>query len=412
MPDTLDRLAAAELAAIDRWEPQVHALVAWDASMARDRAERANPGPLSGWSVAVKDIIDMAGLPTRCNAPFVPAKPAAANAAIVSLLLARGAFVATKSVTTTFAYLDPGPTRNPWQLDHTPGGSSSGSAAAVACGMVRLALGTQTVGSINRPASYCGVVGFKPTYGCLALDGVFPLAPSLDTVGYFTANAADAQQAFAALTEQPPSALPGVLRIAVVEDMLCEPADPVMVNAVRGSADRLNAAGHEVSVVILPRLVGDAYENHRTLVAVEAAQSHRELFSRFGEQYPAKLQQLIEYGQTVGPALREEIESHRERTKAALDEALGEWDVVISPSAPGAAPRGIEATGDPRMNLIWTYAGLPTLTLPAALDGKGLPLGIQLTGSRRQDAALLAAGVVVEGALRFTAQPQCDGSGR
>ncbi len=406
MSDALDRLTTAELAAIDRWEPKVRALVDWDPTTARDRAERAGPGPLSGWSVAVKDIIDVAGLPTRCNAAFIPAKPAAANAAIVGLLLARGAYVAAKSVTTTFAYLDPGQTRNPWRLDHTPGGSSSGSAAAVACGMVRLALGTQTVGSINRPASYCGVVGFKPTYGCLGLDGVFPLAPSVDTVGYFTANAADAQQAFAALTERPPGALPGALRIAVVEDMLCEPADPVMVNAVRSSADRLNAAGHETSVVALPRLVGDAYENHRSVVAAEAVQSHRELFSRYTEQYPAKLRQLIEYGQTVGPGRLEEIESHRERTKAALDEFLREWDVVISPSAPGAAPRGIEATGDPRMNLIWTYAGLPTLTLPAALDGQGLPLGIQLTGARRQDAALLAAAVVVEPALGFTARLQ------
>lgn len=188
--------------------------------------------------------------------------------------------------------------------------------------------------------------------------------------------------------------------------MLCEPADAVMVNAVCSSADRLNAAGHETSVVALPRLVGGAYENHRALVAAEAVQSHRELFSRFGELYPVKLRQLIEFGQTVGPALLEEIESHRERTKAALDELLGEWDVVISPSAPGAAPHGIEATGDPRMNLIWTYAGLPTLTLPAALDGQGLPLGIQLTGTRMQDAALLAAGVVVESGLGFTAQPQ------
>ncbi len=226
MPDTLDRLTAAELAAIDRWEPRVHALVDWDPAIARDRAERAGRGLLSGWSVAVKDIIDVAGLPTRCNAEFTDANPVLTHAALVDKLLACGAYVAAKSVTTTFAYLDPGPTCNPWHLDHTPGGSSSGSAAAVACGMVRLALGTQTVGSINRPASYCGVVGFKPTYGCLAVDGVFPLAPSLDTVGYFTANAVDAQQAFAALTERPPVPSPGVLRIAVVEDMLCEPADP------------------------------------------------------------------------------------------------------------------------------------------------------------------------------------------
>ena len=382
------------------------ALVDWDAAIARDRAARAGNGPLAAWSVAVKDIIDVAGLPTRCNALFTDANPVPTNATIVDMLLACGAYVASKSVTTTFAYLDPGPTRNPWLPDHTPGGSSSGSAAAVACGMVRLALGTQTVGSINRPASYCGVVGFKPTYGCLAVDGIFPLAPSLDTVGYFTADAVDAQQAFAALTEQPASASLRTLSIAVVTDMLCEPADSNMVRALRDAAERLIAAGHEASPVVLPQSVSDAYENHRTLVAAEAAQSHRELFGRYGDQYPMKLRRLIEFGQTVTPDQLEEIESHRQKTKAVLDDLLAEWDVVVSPSAPGAAPRGIEATGDPRMNLVWTYTGLPTLTLPVTLDGQGLPLGIQLTGARMQDSALLAAGVAVEATLQFKVQPQ------
>ena len=355
--------------------------------------------------MAVKDIIDVAGLPTRCNAAFTAAEPVPTNAAIVDMLLGCGADVASKSVTTTFAYLDPGPTRNPWHLEHTPGGSSSGSAAAVACGMARLALGTQTVGSINRPAAYCGVVGFKPTYGHLPIDGVFPLAPSLDTVGYFTANAVDAQQVFAALTEQP-SALPHALRIAVVTDMLCEPADPDMVRAVGDAAKRLVAAGHEASPVVLPQSVSDAYKNHRTLVAAEAMQSHREIFSRYGDQYPLQLRRLIEFGQTVTLEQLAEIESHRQDTKAALDDLLGDWDVVISPSAPGAAPHGIDATGDPRMNLLWTYTGLPTLTLPATLDGQGMPLGVQLTGARTQDSALLAAGVAIEHAMQFNARPQ------
>ena len=384
----------------------MRALVDWNASIARARAARAGPGPLSGWSVAVKDIIDLAGLPTRCNAAFMPADPAPADATIVGMLLACGAYVAAKSVTTTFAYLDPGPTRNPWHLDHTPGGSSSGSAAAVACGMVRLALGTQTVGSINRPASYCGVVGFKPTYGCFSVDGIFPLAPSLDTVGYFTTNAVDARQAFAALTEQPASALSRALKVAVVTDLLCEPADPDMVHAVRATAEQLIAAGHEASPVVLPESVSDAYESHRTLVAAEAAESHRELFSQYGDKYPLQLRQLIELGQKLTPEQLKEIESHRQNTKAALDDLLGGWDVVMSPSAPGPAPHGIEATGDPRMNLIWTYAGLPTLTLPATLGSQGLPLGIQLTGARMQDSALLAAGVAVEEILQFKAQPR------
>ena len=384
----------------------MHALVDWDRAAAKSRAEQAGNGPLAGWSVAVKDIIDLAGMPTRCNADFISARPAAMNAKVVDMLLAQGAYIASKAVTTTFAYFDPGPTRNPWHLEHTPGGSSSGSAAAVACGMVRLALGTQTVGSINRPAAFCGIVGYKPTYDCLPIEGVFPFSPTVDTVGYFTANAADAQHAFAATSGKPKRTMPRALRIAVVHNMLCEPAEPDMVNALRSAAERLSAAGHETCNVSLPDIVSDAYENHRTLVAAEAAQSHRGLFSQYGEQYPSRMRQLIEHGRTVSPQQLQVIESHRNQTKAELDQWLDQWDAVISPSAPGAAPRGINATGDPRMNLIWTYTGLPTLTLPAALDGASLPLGIQLTGARKQDSALLAAGVTVERAVGFNARPQ------
>ena len=188
--------------------------------------------------------------------------------------------------------------------------------------------------------------------------------------------------------------------------MLCEPADPDMVRAVGDAAKRLVAAGHEASPVVLPQSVSDAYKNHRTLVAAEAMQSHREIFSRYGDQYPLQLRRLIEFGQTVTLEQLAEIESHRQDTKAALDDLLGDWDVVISPSAPGAAPHGIDATGDPRMNLLWTYTGLPTLTLPATLDGQGMPLGVQLTGARTQDSALLAAGVAIEHAMQFNARPQ------
>ncbi len=396
----------SELAAVYRWESNVHALVDWDEAGVRGRAEQAGSGPLTGWSVAVKDIIDLAGLPTLCNAEFIPARPAAANAKVVDMLLAQGAYVASKATTTTFAYFDPGPTRNPWCLHHTPGGSSSGSAAAVACGMVRLALGSQTVGSINRPAAYCGVVGYKPTYDCLPIEGVFPFAPSVDTVGYFTADAADAQHVLAALSEQPKRVVSRMLRIAILQDMLCEPADPDMVAAVRSTVERLIAAGHETRSVSLPHIATDAYENHRTLVAAEAAQSHRELFSQYGDRYPSNMLKLIEYGQTVSSQQIQDIQLHRELVKAELDQLFNKWDVVISPSAPGAAPRGINATGDPRMSLIWTYTGLPTLTLPAALDGAGLPLGIQLTGAKNQDNDLLATGVAVEKALGFNARPQ------
>ena len=153
------------LEAIERWEPVVRALVGWDAGAARRRADAAGGGPLAGWAIGVKDILDLAGAPTACGVDFLPPEPKTASARIVEQLQEQGAYALAKTVTTCFAYLDPGPTRNPWNSEHTPGGSSMGSAAAVATGMVRAAIGTQTVGSVCRPASFCGVVGFKPSYG-------------------------------------------------------------------------------------------------------------------------------------------------------------------------------------------------------------------------------------------------------
>ena len=397
----------AQFEAVRRWQPKIRALLNWDESAARRRAGHAGAGPLSGWSIAVKDIIDWAGTPTLCNADFVPAEPKARSGAIVDALLERGAFVMAKSVTTTFAYFDPGPTRNPWRLDHTPGGSSSGSAAAVAAGMVRLALGSQTVGSINRPASFCGVAGFKPTYGTLPMSGIFPFSPTVDTVGYFTADAADARTAFAALTDQPGSPLPtGALKIGVLHDMLCQRPDADMADALRSAADRFSEAGHAVQPAQLPAGAADAYEYHTALVAAEAAQSHGDLFVRYGPQYTPKLRELIRRGQRVGAGQLQTIESHRLETIARIDALFDTFDLLISPSAPGAASKGLETTGDPRMNLMWTYTGTPTLTLPVALSQRGLPLGIQLVARNGQDAAMLAAGVALQPVLGFDARPR------
>ena len=401
----MDDEIRSRFAAVKHWNPQVQALVDWDEPAATERAERAGRGPLSGWSVAVKDIIDAAGLPTRCNTDFLSAEPAAENAAIVDALLSNGAFVMAKAVTTTFAYLDPGPTRNPWNLSHTPGGSSSGSAAAVACGMVRLALGTQTVGSVNRPASFCGVVGFKPTFGRLPTGGVFPFSPTVDTVGFFAAGVGDIQGAFAAVTDDPAAPTDGPLSVGVATDLRCAPAEARMLEAVRGAADRIRSAGHDVRHVVLPEQLGRAYDDHWTLIAAEAARSHRELFARHGGCYAPKLRELILRGKSIGEARLQEVRSRREETMGVIDELLESCDLLLTPSAPGPAPPGIEATGDPRMNLLWTHAGVPSLTLPAALAGDRLPVGVQLVGRRTGDQALLAAGAVVEDLLDFTGSP-------
>ena len=395
----------SELAAIRVWEPHVKALLHFDEQGARQRAAAAKTGPLAGWSVAVKDIVDWAGFPTRCNATFMPTTPAAKNAAFLDALLDKGAFVMAKAHTTTFAYRDPTVTHNPWKLGHTPGGSSSGSAAAVAVGMVRLAIGTQTVASINRPASFCGVVGFKPSYGTFDKTGVYPLADSADTMGFFTTDAKDAQTAFAALTGRKEAPLRH-MRVGYITHMRCEPPGADMAEALESSAKRLKREGHDVRPVKLPDICTEAYPNHWTLVAAECAKAHTPWFDRHSAAYPPHLREMVERGRTIKPEQIKQIQMHRDRTSAAIDMMFDDFDLLLTPSAPDGAPQGIESTGDPRMSLVNAYTGIPSLTLPAGLSTQRLPLGIQLMTRRGRDAALLAAGLAVESLLNFDLKPE------
>ena len=394
-----------ELAAIRRWEGKVEALVDWDPAGARQRRQRSGGGPLSGWSLGVKDIIDVRGMPTRCNVDFLPETPAREHAGVVRRLLSLGAFVLSKTVTTTFAFLDPGATRNPWNTGHTPGGSSSGSAAAVACGMVRLALGSQTVASVNRPASYCGVTGFKPTYGRLPVTGVFPFSPSVDTVGFFTRGVGDMQQAASALLGEPVAGEPGRLKVGLAPDLHTKSAEGVMLRALSEAGDRLAAGGCEVKTVTLPEACAAAYRNHFDLIASEGAHGHAELMARHGDRYPPKLRALLLDGEAVTPEDLDRIQEHRRSLTVSLSGLLEEVDLVLSPSAEGAAHRGLAITGDPRFSLLWTYTGCPTVTLPAALSPEGLPLGLQLSARPMADGALLAAARKVEALLGFRARP-------
>ena len=392
------------IAAVRRWEKQVHALVEWDESAARRRLQSARSGPLKGWAIGVKDIIDVSGLPTRCNAAFIPPRTASQNAPIVDGLLRLGGFVLCKTVTTTFAYFDPGPTRNPWNLDHTPGGSSSGSAAAVACGMVRLALGSQTVASVNRPASYCGIVGFKPTYGRLPTADIFPFSPSVDTVGFFSTDVVDMQTAFAALVDEPIPRPSSPLRIGLMEDFYVAPAEEEMLAALRATGENLKAAGFDVGLPKLPPISAEAYSHHSSLIAAECASSHKEFFASYGKFYPPKLRELILHGQKVPTQELQRIEAHREQLRLEITKLFNDFDCLLTPSASGPAPVGITTTGDPRFSLIWTYTGCPTVTVPAMLSKKGLPLGLQLVGAPTRDTALLESALRVEKVLNFTDQ--------
>ena len=391
------------VAAVDRHEPVVQALVGWDEATARHHAEHAGEGLLSGWALGVKDIIDVRGMPTACGVDFLPDTPAARSAPVVERLEELGAYVLAKTVTTAFAFLDPGPTTNPWNAAPTPGGSSSGSGAAVAAGMARLALGSQTIASVARPASFCGVAGYKPTYERMSREGVFPFSSSVDTVGFFTAGAADMLTAGAAFFDEYRPLAPLEPRIAVIEDLYCPPADQEMLGAVRRAADKLRAGGFDVQPAALPEAFRDAYKNHLQLVSAEVAHAHRRTYEQYQAHYAPKLRGVILKGQGISAEQLAGCLKHRAELQVELDGLFDRFDLLLTPSAPGAAPRGLDTTGDPRMSLVFTHTGVPSLTLPAELSPAGLPLGVQIVARKNQDMYLLVAGMQIEKALAFDA---------
>jgi Asp-tRNA(Asn)/Glu-tRNA(Gln) amidotransferase A subunit family amidase len=399
---------AEHLRAVEHWEPTVRAVVGWDAGAARRRAQSSGSGPLAGWAIGVKDILDLDGTPTACGVEFLPPAPKTASARIVDQLQEQGAYALAKTVTTCFAYLDPGPTRNPWNPQHTPGGSSMGSAAAVATGMVRAAIGTQTVGSVCRPASFCGVVGFKPSYGAISTEGCFALVPTFDTIGFFTRTVQDMTTLWHAVARRaaPAEEPTGPLVVGIVEDLRCKPFDAEMIGALRFARDRLHACGIATREVTLPAELAAVYDNNRVIFEVEAARAHAELWARHRDAYPPKLKAVLESaaggdsGERYAAACAARADA-QERFAALF----GGIDVVLAPAAPGAAPRDLTVTGDPRANLLFTHVRAPVVSLPARLGRDGLPLGLQCAAPAGSDTVVLAAARAIQDALGFDAAP-------
>jgi len=360
--------------------------------------------PLYGVALGVKDVFRVDGHPTQAGSRLPPEVFFGAEAASVSALRAAGALVLGKTVSTEFAYFAPGPTRNPQALDHTPGGSSSGSAAAVAAGVCELALGTQTIGSLIRPAAFCGVVAYKPTYERIDRAGLVPLAPSLDHVGFFTRDAAGAELAASLLARDWRGRAGGLdwPRLVIPTGPYLERATAEARRHLSTVADRLAVAGALVSEVGAMADFDDIERRHRRIVAAEAAAVHADWFAAYGALYAAQTVELIERGRSVEEADLAAALAGRERLREALAEALrtARGDLWLTPAAPGPAPAGIAATGDPVMNLPWTYAGLPALTLPAGRSASGLPLGVQLVAGFGDDESLLAWGRKLEGVVR------------
>lgn len=387
------------LARIGALDPHVEAWreVTADAALAeagardRDAAGGRILGPLHGVPVGVKDIIDVTGVPTRCQSRSrADAPPAGADAEIVRALRRAGAIILGKTHTTEFAFFDPPPTRNPHNPEHTPGGSSSGSAAAVAAGEVPLSLGTQTMGSLNRPAAYCGIAAFKPSTRLLSTFGVAPLSPLWDTVGFFGWSVEDACAAFSAICPPfarrlaPPVPESGC-RIAVLQDPLTEDAGDDVSRALAAAADALAGSGHAVESMPASVSFSRVLELQCLTMEYEIGRIHRGFLELPEGQIGTKLLEAIRRGLDVpddayGDA-RREIHELRNR----FFQSHADCDAFLFPAAPAPAPKGLASTGDPRYIAPWTSLGGPIVTVSVDTADNGLPIGCLLAGHPGSD---------------------------
>jgi amidase len=386
------------LARIAAREPTVHAWATVDPELAlkqaRDLDRGGARGPLHGVPIGVKDIIDTADLPTEMGSPIYRGHKASADAACVALVRAAGAVILGKTVTCEFAGMTPGITTNPHNPAHTPGGSSSGSGAAVADFMSPAAFGTQTGGSVLRPAAYCGVFGFKPSFGAFNRRGVYPAAESLDTVGLIARSLDDLELISDVLELRPPSAprsLDHAPRIGLCRTPLWHTAQPETVAAVEDAAARLAKAGAPVRDVVLPEEFSELRNAAReTINNYERAAAMGHEWNSHREEISERLRKRIEIGRKMPHG--EYLAAIRlgEDCRARLPEVFDGLDVLLAPCANGEAPRGLTDTGDPGFQAIWTILHTPALALPTHRGPNGLPVAIQLVAQRQDDRRLLA----------------------
>ena len=423
--------ATALLARIDAGEPALQAWVTLDregalaaaAEREQELARGAEPGILHGVPIALKDIFYTAGLKTtacsRIYADFVPDY----DATCVARLKAAGAVILGKAVTTEFATSDPSPTRNPWNREHTPGGSSSGSAVAVAAGMCPGALGSQTGGSTCRPAAYNGIVGLKPTYGRISRYGVVPVSWSLDTVGILTRRVADAAlllQAMAGYDDKDPGSAnqpvpdysaemarwEGPPRIGLLnKGYFFDRATDEVRRHTESAAQELARAGAVIAEMELPASFATAADCQRIVMNVECAAFHEQWFRHRAEEYGPRLRANIEMGMLIPAVTYLQAQRLRRQFRQDLTALAESVDALLTPATPAPAPRDLTTTGDAAFQAPWTSAGLPTITIPSGLAGDGLPLGIQLAGPPWAEGRLLAVAGWCEAALGVDLRP-------
>jgi Asp-tRNA(Asn)/Glu-tRNA(Gln) amidotransferase A subunit family amidase len=409
---TAVELTEACLARIAETEPAVGAWQHLDAghalaqARAADEAHRAGRphGPLHGVPVGIKDIFDTRDLPTEGGCALLSGRTPRDDAAAVALLREAGAVILGKTVTTELAYFAPGKTRNPHDPARTPGGSSSGSAAAVAAGMVPLALGSQTNGSTIRPAAFCGVYGFKPSHGAISRHGMLRLSATLDHVGLFARTVEDlallgealmrfdARDAAMRASAPPPlvrvaaEAPPVEPTLALIRTPAWQFAEPALEDGFAALAEALGAAARPLD---LPEPFADAWPAHKTIMEADMAHNLGALAARGEEALSAVMRETLARGRAVAAADYLAAQALIPALQAELEEILFAYDAILTPSAPGPAPRGLAATGNPAFCTLWTLCGVPAVSLPLLSDENGLPMGVQLVGRRGDDARLL-----------------------
>jgi Asp-tRNA(Asn)/Glu-tRNA(Gln) amidotransferase A subunit family amidase len=413
-PAAADRYAAGRLEAAKAVEPVLKAFE----FLPQDTTRR--PGPLSGIPVAIKDIIATSDMPTTNGSPIYRDHVPAADAWVVERLRNLGATIFGKTVSTEFAWRHPGPTVNPWNLMHTPGGSSSGSAAAVAAGIVPLALGTQTLGSVIRPAAFNGVVGLKPSFGAIPRIGVHHLSPSLDHVGLFARRVDDVAFALSLLagsSDRDPHGRPipafevcveqGLEpkqkpRLAIVRFAKWSRAEAEQQNVFETAVAKLRDAGASLEELELAELDRDNWTAVNTILTSEAALIFDGLVERFPDRTSDKLKSLVDTGKAHGAHSYLAAKALQGKLRDALSVQISGFDAVLTLPAFGEAPHGLGYTGDAEYCAPWTLLGVPAMSLPAGFGEKGLPLGLQIVGAYRQDYHLLRVTKWIEGVLSFS----------
>jgi Asp-tRNA(Asn)/Glu-tRNA(Gln) amidotransferase A subunit family amidase len=389
-----EELMEACLARIAAREPVVQAFVHLEPTRARHQAAAAPPGPLHGLPVAVKDVIDTAGMPSQYGSPIWEGHRPFADAACVAWTRAAGGVVTGKTFTTEFATRSPAPTANPHNPARTPGGSSSGSAAAVADFMVPLAFGTQTAGSIIRPAAFCGVVGYKPSWGMIPRMGMKVMSPSLDTIGVLARSVADCALFAGSVARRDlgdPDRKPGrAPRIGLCRTPLWDKALPETVALVERVGAAVARAGAAVLDCTLPPAFGELEEAHVLVMQAESARNMGWELLTAPERLTPDLRERLEWGASRTAVELDAALSTFARLQAAFPEVMEGLDILLTPSAPGEAPEGLGWTGDPVFNAWWTALHVPCVTVPAGRGPNGMPLGIQVVGLRGNDRAALA----------------------